>query len=48
MWDKFSAYPNIKEILGQVRADKEAWKKQLEAYHDDDWLAVRFVNNEKA
>ncbi|KAI2911865.1 hypothetical protein CBS147371_7787 [Aspergillus niger] len=37
--DKFSAYPNIKEILSQVKADKEALKKQLEAYYDDKTLA---------
>lgn len=37
--DKFSAYPNIQEILKQVKADNEARKQRLEAYYDDDQLA---------
>ncbi|KAJ5183316.1 hypothetical protein N7492_000932 [Penicillium capsulatum] len=37
--DKFSSYPNIKEILKQVKADKEARQQRLEIYYDDDRLA---------
>jgi homogentisate 1,2-dioxygenase len=37
--DKFSSYPNIQEILKQVRSDNEARKQRLEAYYDDDLLA---------
>lgn len=37
--DKFSSYPNIQEILKQVKADNEARKQRLEAYYDDDLLA---------
>lgn len=36
--DKFSSYPNIQEILRQVKADKEAERKRLEVYYDDDRL----------
>ncbi|RAK93934.1 homogentisate 1,2-dioxygenase [Aspergillus costaricaensis CBS 115574] len=46
--DKFSAYPNIKKIHSQVKSDEEAWKKQLEAYYDDDWLAERYMDHNKA
>ncbi|GLI77482.1 hypothetical protein PoHVEF18_005772 [Penicillium ochrochloron] len=37
--DKFSAYPNIQEILKQVKADNEARKQRWEAYYNDDQLA---------
>jgi homogentisate 1,2-dioxygenase len=37
--DKFSAYPGIKQILEQVKADKAAQKERLETYYDDEKLA---------
>ncbi|KAJ5121980.1 Homogentisate 1-2-dioxygenase [Penicillium atrosanguineum] len=37
--DKFSAYPNIQEILKQVKADNEARRERLETFYDDDRLA---------
>ncbi|KAL1854649.1 hypothetical protein Plec18170_004740 [Paecilomyces lecythidis] len=37
--DKFSSYPNIKEILAQVKADKAAQRARLDTYYDDERLA---------
>lgn len=39
MQDKFSAYPGIKQILAEVKADKEAKKRRLETFYDDEKLA---------
>jgi homogentisate 1,2-dioxygenase len=37
--DRFSSYPNMKEILAQAKADKAAQKARLDAYYDDEKLA---------
>lgn len=37
--DKFSAYPNIQEILRQVKKDKQERKERLEVFYDDGRLA---------
>ncbi|KAL4929446.1 RmlC-like cupin domain-containing protein [Aspergillus undulatus] len=40
--DKFSAYPNIREILAQVKKDKEERKERLGVYYDDERLGELF------
>lgn len=37
--DKFSAYPGIKQILAEVKADKAKKKERLETFYDDEKLA---------
>lgn len=39
MQDKFSAYPGIKQILAEVKADKAKKKERLETFYDDEKLA---------